>query len=115
MCQNLYLAFFSAPYVERERDERDECRPLKECPNRLDPLAKVVWHVPKPIPSLFSAPYVERERERDERDEHRPLKECPNRLDPLAWDLAEGPKGPQKEARRAPRRGPAGLPAHRRC
>ena len=53
MCQNLYLAFFSAPYVEREheRDERDEHRPLKECPNRLDPLAKVVWHVPKPIPS----------------------------------------------------------------
>ena len=49
-CQN--LAFFSAPYVEREHDERDERRPLKECPNRLDPLAKVVRHVPKPIPSL---------------------------------------------------------------
>ena len=93
------------PYVERERerderDERDERRPLKECPNRLDPLAKVVWHVPKPIRSLFSTLYVERER--DEHDEHRPLKECPNRLDPLAWDLAECPKGPKKGARRAP-------------
>ena len=71
----------------------------KECPNHLDPLAKVVRHMPKPIPSLFLAPYIEREHERDE---HRPLKECPNRSDPLAWDLPEGPKGPQKGAQRAP-------------
>ena len=40
----------------------------KECPNHLDPLVKSVWHVPKPIPSLFLAPYVERKHERDERE-----------------------------------------------
>ena len=77
-----------APYVEHER-ERDERRPLKECPNHLDPLAKVVRHVPKPIPSLFLTPYVEREREHDER---RPLKECPNCLDPLAKVVRHVPK-----------------------
>ena len=64
----------------------------KEGSDTLDPLAKNVQHVPKPIPSLFSTPYIECERERDERDERRPLKECPNRLDPLTKVVQHVPK-----------------------
>ena len=43
-------SLFLTPYVEceREHDERDERRPLKEFPNRLDPLAEVVGHVQNP-------------------------------------------------------------------
>ena len=62
----------------------------KEGSDTLDPLAKSVRHMPKPIPSLFSALYIEREC--DERDERRPLKECPNRLDPLAKVVQHVPK-----------------------